>query len=53
MASEALDLRRSVHKSRLGLTWRSSWLPGVHLDSQAFWTLRWTMPRTILGEVAS
>jgi hypothetical protein len=31
----------------------SSYLPGVPFGSRAFLALRWTMPGTILGEVAS
>jgi hypothetical protein len=30
-----------------------SYLPGVLFSSRAFLVLRWTMPRMILGEVAS
>jgi hypothetical protein len=53
MASGVLDLRRSVHRDRLWLPWRSSWLPGVLLGFRMFWALMWSMSRTILREVAS
>jgi hypothetical protein len=36
-----------------GIPHPSSGLPGVLFDSRVFSALRWTMPRTILGEVAS
>jgi hypothetical protein len=46
-------LKRSVRRGRSGLPWRSSWLLGVLLCSQVFLALRWTMPGTVLGDVAS
>jgi hypothetical protein len=46
-------LRRSVRRGRLGLPWRSSWLPGVLLGSQIFLALRWMILGTVLGNVAS
>jgi hypothetical protein len=46
-------LRRSVRSGWTELPWRSSWLPGVLFGSRAFLALRWTMPETVLRNVAS
>jgi hypothetical protein len=48
-----LGMRRSVRSGWLSLPWHFSGLPGVLLGSRVFWVLRWTMPETILGDVAS
>jgi hypothetical protein len=45
------DLRRLVHRGRLGLSWPSSFLSSVLFGSQAFFPLRWMAPVMILEEV--
>jgi hypothetical protein len=46
-------LRRSVRSGWIELPWHSSGLSGVLLGFHGFLALRWTMPGTILGDVAS
>jgi hypothetical protein len=47
------DLRRSVRRGQLRLTWPSSCLLGVPFGSREFLALRWTAPAMILRDVAS
>jgi hypothetical protein len=53
MPSGAPSLRMSVRRGQLRLLWCSSGLSSVLLSPPAFSVLRWTIPGTILGEVAS